>query len=881
MSLINRLRSLIRRAELENNLEEELKFHVEMKTRENLAAGMSAREARAAALRQFGNLTRAKEEARTTWSFPRLETLLQDLRYGLRQLRRTPGFTAAAVLTLALGIGATTALFTVVRSVLLKPLPYKDPDRLVRLYECSPDDKFPYNWIAAGVFAQWKKQSRGFSDLALVGPWMQYSLSGAGGQLPERVHAAECSWNLFSTLGVEPALGRQFTAADDQLSANATVVLSWGLWQRRFGGDPSILNQTILLDAKPYVVIGIMPSWFAYPDISTQLWTPVYHEEKSEEIQAIDSHDFTAVGRLSPGVSEREATAELSVITRRLHDEHLDNPFVGKAANSRPLLDGMVGDVRTPLYILLAATGCLLLIACLNVASLLVARGAARRRELAIRTALGGSRWRLLGEHLTESLLLSAGGGGAGILLANALIQWFVAARPDMSRIEAIRMDGWVAAFVLGLVFACAFFASLTSSLSLRGGEILSSLQESSRSQSAGHARVKLRQGLLTLEVGLTVVLLIGAVLLLKGYQRIRSADLGCVTKNVLTMRLSLPEAKYSRGAQRVNFYQALLERVRSLPGVEGAGLVRVVPGQGYGGDSGFAIAEHPPLPLGKGQNAIVRWADPGYFATLGIPLLRGKTFDLNQQLEKAREVIISASFASKYFPGEDPLGKHLIAISRQSFEVVGVVGDTRFQISEPAQPMMYFPVYATLYNGVPPWATLAVRSDHDVSSLALPIQKIVQEFDPELAVGDVLTMNQIIGKSTLDASFDATLLLAFAVFSLVLAAVGLFGVLSYIVAQRTQEIGIRMALGAQKIDVLRLVVGQGMLPAFLGLGVGVAGALGLTRFLTSLLYGVKPADPMTFVLVSAILIGVALLASYIPARGATKVDPIVALRYE
>ncbi len=859
----------------------EVEAHLALEVERLKEQGMSEEEARAAAQRSFGNVTRAQERFYESSRWMLWDTLRQDIRYGLRGLAKSPGFTAASILTLALGIGATTALFTVVRSVLLKPLPFKEPGRLVRVYEQSPDGKSPFNWIAGGVFAQWKKQSRGFSDLALVAPWMQYSLSGAGGQLPEKVRAAECSWNLFSTLGVKPALGRSFSAADDQLSANATVVLSWGIWQRRYGGDPSIVNQTILLDAKPYAVIGIMPSWFTYPDSSIQLWTPVYHEEKTEEIQAIDSHDFTAVGRLQPGVTREEATAELSVITRRLHDQHLDNPFVSKAANSRPLIDGMVGDFKTPLYVLLAATGCLLLIACLNVASLLVARGAARRRELAIRAALGGSRWRLLCEHLTESLLLSAGGGGAGILLANALIQWFIAARPDMSRIEAIRMDGWVAVFLLGLVFACAFFASLTSSVSLRGGEILSSLQESSRSHSAANARVRLRQGLLIIEVGLTVVLLVGAGLLLKSYERLRTTDLGCVTRNVLTMRLSLPEAKYGQGAQRVSFYQGLLERVRSLPSVQGAGLVRVVPGQGYGGDSGFAIAEHPPLPPGKGQNAIVRWADPGYFKALGIPLLRGKTFDENQQLDQAREVIISESFVRRFFPGEDPIGKHLLTIGHRSFEVVGVAGDTRFQISEPVQPMMYFPVYANLLTGVPPWATLAVRSDHDVSSLALPVQKIVQEFDPELAVGDVLTMDQVIGKSTLDAGFDATLLLAFAVFSLVLAAVGLFGVLSYVVAQRTIEIGIRVALGARKADVLRLVVGQGMIPGFVGLGLGVIGALGLTRFMSSLLYEIEPADPATFALVSALLIIVALFASYIPARRATKVDPMVALRYE
>ncbi len=810
-----------------------------------------------------------------------MNTLFQDLRYGLRMLAKNPGFTAVAVLTLALGIGATTALFTVVRSVLLRPLPFKNPERLVRLYEHSSDDKFAYNTVAGGVFAEWRKQSHGFSDLAIISTDDQYNLSGAGGQLAEKVNAAECSWNLFPTLGVEPALGRNFTDEDDRPSATPSVILSWGLWKRRFGGDPSILNQTIHLDAKSYTVLGVMPAWFAYPDQSTQLWTPVYHEQPAEEMQPPDSHDFVVIGRLKPGVNETEATAELSVIVGRLHNQHLDNPFISKGANSRPLLEDIVGDFKTPLYILLAATGCLLLIACLNVASLQVARGVARRREFAIRAVLGGTRWRLLAGHLAENFLLSAAGAAAGLMLAYAMIQWFVATRPDMSRVEAIQMDGMVVAFVLGLILACAIFAGATSSLSIRGNPVLSSIRDSSRSHSAGTARVRLRQWLLSLEVGLTIVLLIGAGLLLRSYARLRSVDLGCATHNVLTMRFSLPEAKYSQAVQRVNFFDALLERVRSLPGVQGAGLVRLVPGAGYGGDTGFVIAEHPPLPLGKMEYAIVRWADPGYFAALGIPLLRGQTFDDNRQPEKMHGAIISQSFVRQYFPGEDPIGKHLVTIGHQSFTIVGVVGDTRFHVANPVQPIMYFPI-VPLYGGkVPNYATLAVRSSLDVTTLALPIQRVVQELDPELAVSDILTMDQVIGKSTLEHRFEATLLVAFAVLSLALAAVGLFGVLSYIVAQRTQEIGIRVALGAQKSDVLRLVVGQGMIPVSIGMGIGIVAALGVTRLLSSLLYGVEPTDPLTFASVLLILASVAALATYLPARRAAKVDPMVALRYE
>ncbi|MGD0008064.1 MAG: ABC transporter permease [Terriglobia bacterium] len=876
-----RVLMLFRRRQFDADLEEEMRLHRELREQEHIERGLSPKEAHYAALRRFGNALVLREESRDMWGWNWLENLLQDARYGLRQLRRNPGFTAAAVITLAMGIGTTTALFTVVHSVLLQPLPFKDSARLLRLYEHSSDDKFPYNNNAAGVFAEWKKQSHGFSDLAIVGGG-QYNLSSAGGQLAEKVNFAECSWNLFPTLGVEPALGRNFTAADDRPSAAATVVLSWGLWKRRFGGDPSILGQSIHLDAKSYTVLGVMPAWFAYPDHTTQLWTPVYHEESPKEMEAPDSHDFAAIGRLKPGVSAAEATAELSVIVRRLHDAHPDDAFISKAAHSRPLLEDMVGDLKTPLYILLGATACLLLVACLNVAGLLVARGVARRREAAVRAALGGSRWRLLGAHLTESLLLSAAGAAAGLLLAYAIIQWVVAVRPDVTRVEAIHMDGMVVAFVVGLIFACALFAGVASSLSVSGEQILTTIQESSRSHSAGKAPVRLRKWLLSLEVALTVVLLVGAGLLLKSYARLRFVNLGCATDGVLTMQFSLPEAKYRQAVQRVGFYDALLERVRALPGVQRAGLVRSVPGGGYPGDSGFAIAEHPPLPAGQVQYCIVQWADPGYFSALGIPLLRGQRFDEKQRAGKPLEVIINESFVRQYLPGEDPIGKHLISIGHQPFTIIGVVGDTRSELARPPLPVMYFPIYAPLYgSAVPNYAMLAVRSSHDVAGLALPVQRVFQQLDPDLAVSGVLTMDQLIGKTTLDASFDTTLLLAFAGLSLALAAVGLFGVLSYIVAQRTHEIAIRMALGAQKSDVLRMVVHQGMIPALTGMGMGIVGALGVTHLLSSLLYGVKPGDPLTFAFALLILAGVALVATYIPARRATKVDPMVALRYE
>jgi len=877
--LIMSFQMLFRRGKEGARLTDELQFHLEQQIAENVAAGMSEEDARHTAMRSFGNPTALRDETRSIWSWNWLESLFRDARIAARTLLRTPSFAVVATLVMALGIGANVALFTIVRSVLLKPLPFKDPDQLLRLYEHSTFGGFPYNQSAGGVYAEWKKQSKSFSDLALFG-YAGYNLSGSGGQLPENVRAATFSHDFLPTLGIQPAIGRNFTAADDQPSANATVILSWGLWKRRFGGNPAILGQTILLAAKPYTVIGVMPAWFALPNQAVQLWTPTYHEAEADTIQAIDDHEFMVIGRLKPGVTQTQAVTELSVITRRIHDEHRGQPFVSDGANARPLLEAIVGDLKRPLYVLLAATGCVLLIACLNVANLLVARSAARRKELAVRTALGGSRLRLLREHMMESFLLSGAGGIVGCVLAYAVLQWLMNARQDMSRAEAIHMDGVVVAFTLGVIVLCAMFAGLISAASSKGDQVLAVLQDSSRSHSAGSSRASLRKVLLSLELGLTVVLLVGAGLLLKSYAKLRSANLGCITQNVLTTYFDLPEARYTQMTQRVNFFETLLSRVRSLPGVRAAGLVfPVVPGDGYGGDHGFTIAEHPPLPTGKGTFAIHRWIDPGYFAAIGIPILHGRTFDENQLPGHATQVIISDAFAHQYFPGEDPIGKHLKTSSnRGTYEVIGVVGDTRFEIAEPPRPMMYFALYAgDDMNG----AALVVRSDHDVTQLALPIQRIVQELDRDLPLSNILTMDQVIGRNTVDESFNAALLLAFAILSMVLAAVGLFGVLSYVVAQRTTEIGIRMALGAQREEVMRLMLRDGLRPALFGLVLGLLASAGVTRLIASMLYGTSPFDPAVFVLVALMLLLVAAAACALPAWRASRLDPMQALRTE
>ena len=869
-----RVRMLFGRRRATEQLDEELRYHLERQIEENRSKGMNAQEARETALRGFGNPALLREEARSTWSWNGLESLLRDLRYGVRALRHAPGFTAIAITVMALGIGANVALFTVVRSVILKPLPYRDQDRLIAIYENS-SSSFPFNAVAPGMFSEWVRGNRSFSSLAMIGE-AEMNLSSTGGDLPEKLNGIACTANLLPTLGVEPALGRSFTADEDKPGANRVVLLSWGLWQRRFGGNAAILNQTILLDKSPYTVIGTMPKWFAFPDATAQVWTPIYRYFPKERMSLLGEHDYSSVGRLKPGVSLAQAQADLSAITHRVHDAHLDNAFISQRENQKTLLEDTVGDVKKPLYVLLTATGCVLLIACLNVANLLVARAAARRKEQAIRMALGGGRLRLIRERIVESLLLSSAGGLLGVLLAWGAVQWLVHVRHDLSRVEAIHMDAGVVAFAVGIVLFCAFFAGLIASFGVVGDHLCATLQDASRGSSAGRGHTRLRRSLLAAEVGLTVVLLVSAGLLLKSYARLRSSDLGCTTKNVLTMRIGLMGGSYHERAQVVAFYRTLLERVRALPGIEAASFINAVPGQGYWGDNGFTIVEHPPLPQGQLQFAIFRQADSDYFRTMGIPVLRGQNFDPSRTLDQADQVIINASFASKYFPGEDPIGKHL-SNNGEIREIIGVAADTRYSLAHEPQPMQYFPLFAGDHNN----GMLVIRSNHDVEQFALPVQRVVQSIDHDLPVSDVLTMDQMLGKRTLDNSFDATLLLGFAVLSLVLAAAGLFGVLSYVVARRTGEIGIRLALGAPRAEVLMKMLVDGLKPALVGLVFGLSGSVAVVRLIRSMLFHTQPLDPVVFAAVAGAMLLVAVLACLVPAWRVSRLDPARALRTE
>ncbi len=876
-----------RRRRSDAQLQQEIDLHLAAEIDENLARGFSPNEARRRAYVKFGNPQQVRETMWRQNSIGMIDNACRDLKYAVRTLARSPGFTIVAVLVMALGIGANIALFTVVRSVLLNPLPFHDSSRLYALRQRNSQEHGrsgatpmnEYMPVDAGSFAEWQKTAAGMAELAMVSPWQGYNVSSEGGKLPEQIDAAWCSWNFFPTLGVTPAMGRGFTADDDRPAAEATVILSDAFWRRRYSGDPAIVGRRIRLDAKPYTVTGVMPSSFVYSSSfggsNVQVWTPVTHEAPSWLMHTFADHEFLVVARLLPGATLAGLVNQLSALQAQIRAAHPE-PGVRDAAQGRSMLDDAVQGYKTSLYALFAATGCVLLIACLNVASLLVARTAARSKELAIRAALGGGRLRLLGERLMESFLLSAAGGGLGLLLAWGALAWLVRTRQDMNRVEAIHIDAVVVVATLGTVLLCALFSALISAAS--GKDILASLHESSRAHSAGRARAGLRRVLLVLEVSLTVVLLVGAGLLLKSYDRLRSSDLGVPVDNVLTMRFGLPDARYKGQTQVIAFYERLIERVRSLPGVQAAGLVSAAPGQGWGGDNTVSVVEHPPLPKGEGYDLMTRGAEPGYFAAIQIPLVRGRIFTLDERLDRAHVLVISESAAKLLFPGEDPIGRHLKNSSVGDVsEVIGVVGDTRWSISESIRPTMYRPLYGIGYNV----ATIVVRSERNVESLALPIQKVLGGLDPDIPVFGDMTLRESIGKSTIDSQFDSVLVVSFAVIALLLAAAGLYGVLAYFVTQRTSEIGIRIALGAKRGGVLRLMLFDGLRPALFGLVLGLVASAAVARLIRSMLYETEPLDVPVFLVVTAMLLVVAALACLLPAWRASRVDPMHALRTE
>jgi predicted permease len=865
------------------DLERELRADLELEEEEQRENGVEADEAHYAALRAFGNPTLIREQTRVAWSWSWLENLVRDLRVSVRTLLRSPGFSLIAVVVMALCIGATTSQFTIVRSVLLRPLPFRDPDRLVMLYEHFRDARsnregFNYNVVSPADYYDWRAQTHGFEDMAAWRQW-QFNLTGEQGELPELVSARGGTWNLFPLLGVQAAIGRTFTESEDRLDGTA-VMLTWNLFERRFAGDPSIVGRQVHLDGKPYTVVGVLPKSFTYPDAKVQVWIPYLSVLTPDVVSHHDYHFSRVVARLRPDVSLASAVSQVGAVQYRLHMENLHAPVAEDVA-PRTINDDLARDVKKPLLVLMCAVASMLLIGCLNVANLLVARGAVRQREIAIRGALGARRGTLIRTQLTESLLICVAGGGGGVLLSLAATHWMASSWKDLPNAVGIHVDGIVLGFACALVFAAALLAGLLPAISSTGKAVFAALQASSRTTSGSISRAMLRKTLLTVEIAVTVVLLIGAGLLLRSFARLRGADVGCVTDNVLTLDYSLPAQKYG-SPEKVNaFNESLLEKLRAMPGVRAVALGSVLPGEGYGGDDVFTIKEHPPVKPGDVLPlAMIRSADPGYFSALQIPLLNGRFFTGDDRAGQPRKVIISNKLARQYFPGEDPVGKsiHVPAHNDADYEIVGVVGDTLWHVGEPVIPAMYFPI---LEGGSDNGMSLAIRTDSDPLAMSVPVQKQFGALDPELPVSHVLTMEQAIGDSLGNARFSATLVLSFAVLSLVLASVGLYGVLSYLMTQRTTELGVRMALGAQRDQVLRMMLFDGLRPAILGLALGSAASAGVTQLIESMLYNTKPLDPTVYVAVTLTLLMVATLACMIPAWRASRLDPMKALRTE
>ncbi len=871
-------------------LDDELRFHLDRQTEENVAAGMGREEARAAALRSFGNPALLREQARAAWSWNSLEALFRDLRLSFRTLRRTPGFTLVSVAVIALCIGASTSLFTIVRSVLLRPLPFRDPSQLVMIYEHfrAPELNQPnynFNPVAPADFYDWRSQTNGFGDMA-AWRYAQFNLTGERGELPEVIIARGATYNLFSLLGVQPAYGRSFTQDEDR-PGESVVMLTWSLFERRFSGDPSIVGRSIHLDGQPYTVVGVLPKNFTYPDSTVQVWVPFAAAGIPPEV--LRHHDFhfsRVVARLRPGVSLANAIAQVDALQYRIHMQYLNAP-VAEDAVSRSITEDLAQDVRKPLLLLMGAVGCMLLIGCLNVANLLIARSAVRQKEVAIRGALGARRWTLIREQLMESLLISLAGGVLGVALSLSATRWLAHAWKELPTAQSIHVDGMVLAFACALVLAVALLSGLLPAISSTAKSVFATLQTTARTTSAGLGRTTLRKALLVVEISVTVVLLIAAGLLLKSFVRLRATDVGADTRGVLTLYYSLPVEKYSTQEKINAFNEALLARLRALPGVRAAALGSVFPGAGYGGDDIFLVREHPPIPPGTLlPDAMNRIADPGYFQALGIPLLRGRFFTSDDRGAQGEKIIISHLLAQKYFPGEDPIGRHLHVPAwdvpgqpETNFEIVGEVGDTLWQVGQPDTATMYTPALAELpkVNGF----ALAVRTASDPLAISVPVQKQIAALDPELPVSDVLTLDQVIGQSLASADLSATLVLAFAILSLVLASVGLYGVLSFLASQRTVEIGVRIALGAQRDQVLRLMLLDGLRPALFGLVLGLGAAAAAVRLIRSMLYETQPVDPAVFAAVAAVLLLVAGLACLAPAWRAARLDPMQALRTE
>ncbi len=805
-----------------------------------------------------------------------METLWQDLRYGLRMLRAKPSFAVVAILALALGIGANTAIFSVVNAVLLSPLPFPQPEQLAMVWLDNRRQDIHDDITSYPNFLDWRDQNHVFQSMAGMRN-VSYTLTSVGE--PEQLQGASVGANFFQLMGVSPAQGRGFSPEEETPGKDQVVVLGYGLWQRRFGGDSKIIGQTLTLNGQPFTVIGIMPAGFQFPS-KAEIWGPL---APSQQLKAArGSFWLPVVGRLKPGVTPQQAQADMNVIAQRLEQQY-PQMNAGYGINVVPLHEQVVGQIRLALLVLLGAVAFVLLIACANVANLLLARSAERQKEMAIRTALGASRRRIIGQLLIESLLLGLLGGVFGLLLAKWGLSLLIAFSPaNIPRLENIRLDGRVLGFTLLVSLLTGLVFGLVPAWQASKPELNETLKESGRSGGSSARGQQIRKLLVVSEIALALVLLVGAGLMIRSFWQLQKVEVGLVAENVLAVRLGLPRTKYPDGANTAAFYQQLQERLAALPGVKAVGATSGILLQKLANSSIFSIEGRPVEPEAQRLELPFDAVSPNYFRTMGIPLIKGRVFTEQDKRDSLQVAVINETMVRRYFPNEDPIGKRFTFGNPDSnaswITIVGVMRDVRRQgLDEPIRIESFMP-----HSQAPSRSMeVVIRTASDPLTLAKSVHDAIWSLDKDLPVANIRTVEQILSERTAPRRLNMLLLGLFAVVALVLAAVGLYGVMSYSVTQRTHEIGIRMALGAQPRDVLKLVVGQAAMLAVIGVAIGLAAALALTRLMSRLLFNVSATDPLTFAAIAVMLTAVALLASYLPARRAMKVDPMVALRYE
>lgn len=873
-----------RRGTRDADLARELRDHLELEAEEQQDGGLSAKEADYAAHRALGNTLKIEEDVRRAWGFQWLETLSQDVRYGLRQLRRSPGFTAVAVLTLALSIGANTAIFSLVNTVLLRPLPYPQASRLVFVSEWS--QQIPGMSISMADFDDWRATQNVFSSMVAYQP-ANVTLTGQGE--PERLQMRRMTAGFFHTMGVRPILGRPLTPDDDKVGAAPVVLLSDSFWARKFGSDPNVIGKQLTLNGESYTIIGVLPSskfhesWRSF-DVFSSLW-------RLENVLGGPSHrgvhpGIFAYARMKPGVTLQQAGAEMASIQQRLAKQYQDD--AGESATVQPLLGAVVQDAGMPLLVLMAAVGFVLLIGCVNVANLSMSRATERQKEIAVRLALGARRWRLIRQLLTESVMLSLVGGGVGLLLAF----WATPALAHLAtgtvpRIEDVGVDRWVLAFTLGISFLTGVLLGLVPALQASRTDVNATLKKGSGGSGTDAGHKRLRDALVIMELAISVILVVGAGLTLKSLYRVLHADEGFDATGVTTATLSLPDMKYKTDDQRRQFIEQLVEKVSAIPGVQEAGFKNPLLG---GSQTSFMVDGRPlPTPRHFPSTEISR-ATPGALEAMGAMLLRGRFFTAADNAKVASVGIVDEAMVQKYWPGQDPIGKHLAIADLnpngppkpgQQPVWTTVVGEIRtikdYGADQPVLPETILPNAQDPGSG----GNIILRSAVDPAHLIPALREAVQSLDPDLPLYNVQRLQTVLDENVASRQLTVLLLGGFAGLALLLAALGIYGVMAFAVTTRTHEIGIRMALGADARNVMRLVLGQGIRVALLGVALGIVAALALTRVIAGLLFQVRATDPATYAGVAILLVAVALAACYVPARRAMKVDPIIALRYE